>query len=411
VNEPAVVRFEILKRDGAARLGRLTTAHGSVETPCFMPVGTLGAVKGLGPHELEAAGAAVMLANLYHLALRPGIDTIERLGGLHRFCGWRRVLVTDSGGFQVFSLADLRSVDDGGVSFRSHLDGGAIRLTPESVVEMQERIGVDLAMMLDECPPWPVTEPVAEAALDRTLAWARRSRERHRGGATALFGIVQGSVFPRLRERAIGELAALDFDGYALGGVSVGEPPASVHDTVARFAPALPDGRPRYLMGLGTPADLLLGVRHGIDLFDCVLPARNARHGLLYTRGGLLRIKNAAFRDDDRPIDPECGCPACARVPRALVHHLIRGGEITGQVLATLHNVRFFLDFMGDLRQALASGSFEASTTGFASGHRFAPGHRLASGPIGQARAGEDPATVERADGAAAPEARGLSIT
>jgi queuine tRNA-ribosyltransferase len=377
--------FQILKRDGRARLGRLQTAHGPVDTPCFMPVGTLGAVKGLGPHELEAAGASVMLANLYHLALRPGIDAIERLGGLHRFCGWRRVLVTDSGGFQVFSLTDLRSVDDDGVSFRSHLDGKALRLTPESVVEMQERIGVDLAMVLDECPPWPVTEVLAERALDRTVAWARRSRERHHGGATALFGIVQGSVYPRLRERAIEEITALDFDGYALGGVSVGEPAAASDDVVARFAPALPEERPRYLMGLGTPDDLVHGVRHGVDLFDCVLPARNARHGLLYTRAGVVRIKNAAFRDDDRPIDPECGCPACRHVPRALVHHLIRSGEITGQVLATLHNVRFFLDFMGDLRQAVASGSFDASTA------RFGRRRRLSPGPIDQAEGGDDP--------------------
>jgi queuine tRNA-ribosyltransferase len=358
----AGVRFEVLQRDGAARLGRLTTAHGVADTPCFMPVGTLGAVKGVGPHQLEEAGASVMLANLYHLALRPGIDVIERLGGLHRFCGWERVLVTDSGGFQVFSLGDLRSVDDDGVSFRSHLDGSAVRFTPASVVEMQERIGVDLAMVLDECPPWPVTEAAAEASLDRTTAWARRARERHRGGATALFGIVQGSVYPRLRERAIAELTALDFDGYAIGGVSVGEPPASVHQTIARCAPALPAERPRYLMGLGTPADLVHGVRHGIDLFDCVLPARNARHGLLYTRAGVLRIKNAAYRDDDGPVDPACGCPTCRRVPRALLHHLIRSGEITGQVLATLHNVRYFLDFMGDLRQAVASGSFDAVT-------------------------------------------------
>ncbi|HEX2463695.1 MAG TPA: tRNA guanosine(34) transglycosylase Tgt [Thermoanaerobaculia bacterium] len=354
--------FELLARDGSARRGRLTTAHGVVETPCFMPVGTLGAVKGLGPQQLEEAGATVMLANLYHLALRPGIETIERVGGLHRFCGWSRTLATDSGGFQVFSLSDRRSVDDDGVEFKSHLDGSTVRLTPESVVEMQERIGVDLAMVLDECPPWPVTEAAAESALDRTLTWARRSRERHRGGPTALFGIVQGSTYPRLRQRAIEELEPLDFDGYAIGGVAVGEGAAASRDVVGRFAAALPDHKPRYLMGLGTPEDILHGVRCGVDLFDCVLPARNARHGLLYTRAGLLRIRNAVFRDDDRPLDPDCACPACLRVSRALVHHLIRSGEITGQVLATLHNVRFFLDFMGDLRQAVASGSLRAAT-------------------------------------------------
>jgi queuine tRNA-ribosyltransferase len=325
-----------------------------------MPVGTLGAVKGLVPQQLEEAGAEVMLANLYHLALRPGIETIERVGGLHRFCGWSRTLVTDSGGFQVFSLSDRRSVDDDGVEFKSHLDGALVRLTPESVVGMQERIGVDLAMVLDECPPWPVTEAAASSALDRTVAWARRSRECHRGGPTALFGIVQGSVYPRLRQRAIEELEPLAFDGYAIGGVAVGEGTAASRDVVARFASALPDDKPRYLMGVGTPDDILHAVGRGVDLFDCVLPARNARHGLLYTRAGLLRIRNAAFRDDDRPLDPDCGCPACRRVSRALVHHLIRSGEITGQVLATLHNVRFFLDFMGDLRQAVASGSLRA---------------------------------------------------
>jgi queuine tRNA-ribosyltransferase len=391
----AAVRFEVVKQVGHARLGRLTTAHGVVETPCFMPVGTLGAVKGVGPHELEAAGATVMLANLYHLALRPGIEVIERLGGIHRFCGWTKALVTDSGGFQVFSLAGRRSVDDGGVSFRSHLDGSAVRLTPDSVVEMQERIGVDLAMMLDECPPWPVTEGEAEVSLERTLRWARQSRDRHSGGATALFGIVQGGVYPRLRERAIGELAALGFDGYALGGVSVGEPQAASRDTVARCAPALPAARPRYLMGLGTPADLLFGVRHGVDLFDCVLPARNARHGLLYTRDGLLRIKNRAHRADDRPVDAACECPTCRRVPRALLHHLIRSGEITGLVLATLHNVRFFLDFMGDLRQALASGSLDASTARIARECSPSPGSSPAPGPGGQAREEEDPAPAD----------------
>ena len=349
--------FEVLARAGSARRGRLTTAHGPVETPCFMPVGTLGAVKGLGPEQLEEAGASVMLANLYHLTLRPGIETIERVGGLHRFCGWSRALVTDSGGFQVFSLSDRRAVDDDGVWFKSHLDGSTLRMTPESVVDAQERIGVDLAMMLDECPPWPVTEAAAEAALTRTTSWARRARARHRRAGTALFGIVQGSVYPRLRERAIAELTLLDFDGYAIGGVAVGEGSAHSRQVIERFAEALPDGKPRYLMGLGTPEDILHAVRNGVDLFDCVLPARNARHGLLYTRAGVLRIKNAAYRDDERPLDPGCSCPACRRVSRALVHHLLRSGEITGQVLATLHNVRFFLDFMGEIRKAVESGS------------------------------------------------------
>ena len=349
-------RFEIHGRDGAARVGRLETPHGAIETPAFMPVGTLGAVKGLTPQELESAGAQVMLANLYHLSLRPGVEAIERLGGLHSFTGWRRPILTDSGGFQVFSLSGHREVDGDGVTFRSHLDGERLRFTPEQVVAAQERLGVDLAMVLDECPPWPIEEAAAERSLERTLEWARRAvAARRRPERTALFGIAQGSVFRRLRERAARELAELPFDGYAIGGVSVGEPEAERRAVVEWTAPALPEARPRYLMGVGTPEDLLHAVASGVDLFDCVLPARNGRHGLLFTRAGVIRIKNAVFRDDPRPLDAECRCPVCARVPRALLHHLVRAGEITGAVYGTLHNLRYFLDFMADLRQAIRS--------------------------------------------------------
>jgi queuine tRNA-ribosyltransferase len=342
----------------AARRGRLVTAHGAVETPAFMPVGTLGAVKGVTPQELSAAGAPILLANLYHLALRPGIETIERLGGLHRFIGWTGPLLTDSGGFQVWSLGHLRSVDDDGVTFRSHLDGSPRRFTPEAVVDWQERLGVDVAMVLDECPPWPVSREQAGAAWERTLGWARRARAAARGAAgTGLFGIVQGGVFHDLRERAAGELAALDFDGYAIGGVSVGEPPAERRAVVERTAAALPPERPRYLMGVGYPADILHAAAHGIDLFDCVLPARNARHGVLFTREGVLKIHNARFRDDPRPVDAGCTCPCCSRLSRAFLHHLMRAGELTGPVLATLHNLRYYLDFMAELRQAIALGA------------------------------------------------------
>lgn len=351
------LRFEILARDGAARLGRLTTPHGVVETPAFMPVGTLGAVKGLGPHELEAAGARILLSNLYHLTLRPGIEAIEELGGLHRFVGWRGPMITDSGGFQVFSLSRLAQVDDGGVTFRSHLDGARLRFTPEGVVDRQRRLGVDLAMVLDECPPWPVEHGAAAASLERTLVWARRSREAAGEMPGGLFGIAQGSVFPDLRERAVEALAELDFDGLAIGGVSVGEPDAERRAVVERTAALLPDATPRYLMGVGTPADLLHAVRHGIDLFDCVLPSRNARHGLLFTRRGTVRIKNAVHKRDPRPVDEGCGCPCCRHVSRAFLHHLVRSGEVTGKVLATLHNICFYLDFMGQLRDAMASGT------------------------------------------------------
>lgn len=322
-----------------------------------MPVGTLGAVKGLVPQELEAAGAAVMLSNLYHLSLRPGVERIAELGGLHTFSGWRGPILTDSGGFQVWSLAALRKVDRDGVTFRSHLDGSPLRFTPESVVEDQRRLGVDVAMVLDECPPWPVTEALASDSLDRTLAWARRARSAWSGGPGGLFGIVQGSTYRALRERGAAELAAMEFDGYAIGGVSVGEGVAERHQAVEWTAPALPDDKPRYLMGVGYPEDILHAVRQGVDLFDCVLPARNARHGVLFTRGGLLKIKNARFASDPRPLDAECSCPACTRISRAFLHHLIRSGELTGAVLATMHNVRYYLDFMGQLRQAIRSGT------------------------------------------------------
>lgn len=349
--------FSILAREGAARRGRLVTPHGVVETPAFMPVGTLGAVKGVSPQELEAAGASVMLSNLYHLALRPGVEAVAALGGLHRFTGWRGPILTDSGGFQVWSLGGLRTVDAGGVTFRSHLDGSPLRFTPEGVIGLQERMGVDIAMMLDECPPWPVEPDAARASWERTLAWARTARQAWKGGDTALFGIVQGSSYRDLRERAAADLAALDFPGYAIGGVSVGEPEGDRRSVVEWTAPVLPEEKPRYLMGVGYPEDILHAVAHGVDLFDCVLPARNARHAVLFTREGVLKIKNARYKDDPRPVDPECGCPACARVSRAFLHHLFRAGELTAPVLATLHNLRFYLDFMNRLRQAIELGA------------------------------------------------------
>jgi queuine tRNA-ribosyltransferase len=328
--------------------------HGVVETPAFMPVGTLGAVKGIGPAELEALGASIQLANLYHLSLRPGIELIEKLGGLHAFVGWRRPILTDSGGYQVFSLAARRTLDADGVTFRSHLDGAAVRFTPENVVRDQERLGVDIAMMLDECPPWPVTREEAAEALERTLAWgARAVAARTAPARTALFGIAQGSVFRPLRERAAAELSQLPFDGYAIGGVSVGETDSDRRAVVEWTAPLLPEDRPRYLMGVGTPDDLLHAVAQGVDLFDCVLPTRNARHGLLYTREGALKIRNRRYRDDPAPVDVECACPTCARCSRAFLHHLTCAGEITAAVLATVHNLRFFLDFMGELRKAI----------------------------------------------------------
>jgi queuine tRNA-ribosyltransferase len=349
------IRYEVMARDGSARHGRLTTPHGSFETPAFAPVGTLGAVKGVTPEALESVGADLMLANLYHLALRPGVETISGLGGLHEFTGWSGPILTDSGGYQVFSLARLRTVDRRGVTFRNHVDGGELRFTPERVAEMQAEIGVDLAMMLDECPPWPVERHEALESLRRTTSWARAARPAWCGDGGFL-GIVQGSTYRDLRERAVVDLVDLDFDGYAIGGVSVGEPLAERRRVVEWTAPELPEAKVRYLMGVGTPADLVHAVQHGIDLFDCVLPSRNARHGQLYTRSGLVRIKNARYRTDPRPIDADCECPACRRVSRAFLHHLIRSGELTAHVLGTLHNLRFYLDFVGDLREATAAG-------------------------------------------------------
>lgn len=349
--------FVVEATDGRARRGRLSLPHGEVETPAFMPVGTLGAVKGLGPRDLVDCGAAIMLANLYHLTVRPGIEVIEELGGLHEFCGWSKPILTDSGGFQVFSLARLRSVDEQGVSFRNHLDGSELRLTPESVVEAQIRLGVDVGMVLDECPPWPVTLGEAGESLRRTTFWARRSRESVAAGPTRFFGILQGSVYPQLRERAIRDLIELDFDGYAIGGVSVGEPKDLRQAVVELAAPRLPQDKPRYLMGLGTPADILHAVRQGTDLFDCVLPTRNARHGVLYTRHGIVKIRNARYRGDSRPVDGGCSCRTCLSVSRAFLHHLMRTNELTGAVLASQHNIRFYLDFVAHLREAISSGT------------------------------------------------------
>lgn len=363
------IRFEVVARAGSARRGRLATPHGVVETPAFMPVGTLGAVKGLGVDDLERAGATILLSNLYHLSLRPGISALEERGGLHRFVGWDRPMLTDSGGYQVFSLAHRRKLDRDGVTFRNHIDGAKLRFTPEGVVEAQRRIGVDLAMVLDDCPPWPIDEKGAARATARTLDWARLSREEwdRCPGPGGQFGIVQGSGFRGLREEAARDMVGLDFDGYAIGGVSVGEGEVLKRSAVEWTAPLLPDDRPRYLMGLGTPDDIRHAVSCGVDLFDCVLPTRNARHGVLWTPGEVLRIKNAKYRTDDRPVDEDCPCEVCARTSRAFLHHLFRTKEITGPVLATRHNLRFYLDFMAELREGIGlgnppgRGSFEPS--------------------------------------------------
>jgi queuine tRNA-ribosyltransferase len=351
------IAFTVTARDGGARAGRLQTPHGVVETPAFLPVATLGAVKGLLPGQLAEAGAQILLANLFHLVVRPGIEVIEELGGIHSFAGWQGPILTDSGGFQVFSLARHREVDERGVTFRAPLDGSTHRFTPARVMELQRLMGVDLAMVLDECPPWPVTREAAVASLRRTQSWAESSREAWPDPPGGVLGIVQGGVFRELREEAVSALVGIGFEGYAIGGVSVGEPEELLREVVEWTAPLLPESQVRYLMGVGYPHDILHAVSCGVDLFDCVLPARSARHGLLFTRRGELRLRNARYRRDSRPPDVECACPTCRQVSRALLHHLMRADPFSAKVFATLHNLRFYLDFMAEIRQTIASGS------------------------------------------------------
>ena len=366
--------FSVSHTDGAARAGLVTTPHGTIETPMFMPVGTQGAVKAMTVRMLEDAGAAIILGNTYHLWLRPGAELIARRGGLHRFNGWSRPILTDSGGYQVFSLADRRKLDEQGVEFRSHLDGSRHVLTPERAVEIQACLGSDIAMVLDECPPHPSTREAIQTSLALTTRWARRCQVRLdelRDGATidglrptnpgqVQFGIVQGGVYADLRRESAESLAALDFPGYAIGGLSVGEPNEVMYEIVGGVAPHLPAAKPRYLMGVGTPADIVEAVDRGIDLFDCVMPTRNARNGQLFTSQGPLNIKNARFAEDDLPPDPSCGCYTCTHFSRAYLRHLYAAGEITGSILNTVHNVSFYLDTMRRIRQAISLGTFAA---------------------------------------------------
>lgn len=351
--------FRVRSSDGRARLGRISTPRGMVETPAFMPVGTAGAVKAVTPRELKKCGAEIVLSNTYHLFLRPGHELIAALGGLHAFMQWPGPILTDSGGFQIFSLAALRNVDDGGVSFRSHIDGSQQLLTPESSMEIQEALGSDIVMALDECPPWPAAREVVERAVERTTLWARRCRDAY-AGPGALFGIVQGGTHPDLRERSAGALLELDLPGYAIGGVSVGEPPDSVADVTGMTAEMLPRERPRYLMGVGRPVDIVRAVGAGIDMFDCVMPTRNARNGTLFTSAGKISIKRAEFRDDSRPLDENCSCEACSGYTRAYLRHLFVSGEIMAARLHSIHNLTYYLGLMRRIRAAIAEGSFES---------------------------------------------------
>ena len=359
--------FEVRGRDGRARIGRLRTAHGEVQTPAFMPVGTCAAVKAVNTPELRECGAEIILGNTYHLYLRPGHEIVRELGGLHSFMNWPGPILTDSGGFQVFSLARLNRVDEEGVHFQSHLDGSAHLLTPELSMQVQAALGSDVAMVLDVCPALPATREEVQQAVERTTRWARRCREAWNGEGVP-FGIVQGGTFPELRERSAEELCEIGFPGYAIGGVSVGESPESMVATVRATAVLLPEDRPRYLMGVGRPRDLLDAVAAGVDMFDCVMPTRNARNGTLFTSQGRVNIKRAGYRTDERPLDPNCPCEACRCHSRAYLRHLFLCGEILGARLNTLHNLTYYLGLMRRMREAIAAGQFERFRSDFESG-------------------------------------------
>jgi queuine tRNA-ribosyltransferase len=359
--------FALLATDGAARRGRLTTPHGVVETPAFMPVGTQGTVKSLSPDDVREAGAQILLGNTYHLLLRPGPDLVRELGGLHRFMAWDGPILTDSGGFQVFSLAKLRKLTEDGVEFRSPIDGATYLLSPERVVEIQCALGSDIMHPLDECLAYPATREQTERSLALTLRWARRSLVAHRAGsgAQALFGIVQGGFYPDLRARAVAETLALGFAGYAIGGMAVGEPKPMMRDLTEAVARALPADQPRYLMGVGKPEDLVESVARGVDMFDCVLPTRNARNGQCFTPDGPLTLKQARFTRDPAPLQEDCPCYACRRFSRAYLRHLFMADELLVYRLLSLHNLHFFLGLMAGMRAAIAAGAFEAFRTRF----------------------------------------------
>ena len=352
--------FEILARDGAARTGRLVTAHGAIETPAFMPVGTAATVKAMTPESVAATGARIVLGNTYHLMLRPGAERIAALGGLHRFMNWPHAILTDSGGFQVMSLAALRRISEEGVSFRSHLDGSSHLLTPERSIQIQHLLGADITMAFDERTPFPATREAVEASMELSMRWALRSRAAFTARpGHGIFGIVQGGVHDELRRRSAARLVDIGFDGYAIGGLAIGEGQATTFAMIEASVPGLPADRPRYLMGVGKPGDLVGAVRRGVDMFDCVLPTRSGRTGQAFTRAGTLNLRNARHADDTAPLDPLCRCPACTGFSRAYLHHLTKAREILASMLLTTHNLTYYADLMADLRAAIAEGRLD----------------------------------------------------
>jgi len=367
-----MLKFDVLKTDGHARRGRLTLNHGVVETPVFMPVGTYGTVKGVMPSSLEAMGAQIILGNTFHLWLRPGLDVLAQFGGLHRFESWTKPILTDSGGFQVWSLGEMRKISEEGVKFASPVNGDKLFLTPEVSMQVQRVLNSDIVMQFDECTPYETkghvtTEREARVSMELSLRWARRCLAEHTQleNPNALFGIVQGGMFENLREESLAALVELELPGYAIGGVSVGEPKPLMQQIVAHTPHRLPAHKPRYLMGVGTPEDLVEGVGAGVDMFDCVMPTRNARNGHLFTRFGDLKIRNARHKTDERPLDPTCSCHTCASFSRAYLHHLDRCGEMLGPMLASIHNLHYYVNLMREVREALDAGTFAAFTAQF----------------------------------------------
>ncbi len=353
------MRFTLSAMDGKARRGRLEFSRGAVDTPAFMPVGTYGTVKAMTPEEVEASGAQIVLGNTFHLMLRPGTEIIRRHGGLHGFMHWERPILTDSGGFQVWSLAHRRKITEDGVSFQSPVDGSPVFLSPETSMEVQRQLDSDVVMIFDECTPYPATETRARESMELSLRWARRSKEAHGANPAALFGIVQGGMYPSLRRESLTGLTDIGFDGYAIGGLSVGEREDERLVVLDTLEPAMPADRPRYLMGVGTPEDIVEAVQRGVDMFDCVLPTRNARNGYLFTRHGTVKIRNARYQDDESPLDAACSCYACNNYSRAYLRHLDKCGEILGARLNTIHNLHYYQELMAGLREAITQGRLD----------------------------------------------------
>lgn len=360
------MQFTLHKQDGLARRGTVHLAHGDVQTPAFMPVGTYGSVKTLSPDEVRDIGANILLGNTFHLWLRPGLDVIAAHGGLHGFMGWDGPILTDSGGFQVWSLGDLRKISEEGVKFRSPINGDSCFLTPEESMRIQRVLNSDIVMIFDECTPYPATTQQANDSMQLSLRWAKRSKAAHQGNPNALFGIIQGGMYEGLRDVSLNGLTEIGFDGYAIGGLSVGEPKEDMLRILAHTAPQMPQDKPRYLMGVGTPEDLVAGVSRGVDMFDCVMPTRNARNGWLFTRNGDIKLKNARYKLDTSPIDEQCTCYTCRNFSRSYLHHLYRVGEILGARLNTIHNLHYYQELMAGMRSAIEEGRFAAFAQAFA---------------------------------------------